>query len=389
MSILLEKGPLHNCNTIFLMQDRNKYTDIKHFLADNSFQLWVCSNDDQYYWEEWTLENSSRAKLVEEARLWLLAMKVPSSNLSSDQIQNALEATWNKIEIKEKNQNKINKPIIKLWGQKWLNRVAAVVLISLLTGFLYNYTNSDNNNSLVYNKLIDDNNEGLVEQTNNSNKPQTITLSDGSSVLLQPKSKLSYPKIFVGNERKVYLSGEGFFEISKNPKKPFFVYANEIVTKVVGTSFKIKAYADQPNVEVVVRTGKVKVLSNQQITNKKDNLIVLLPNQALRFIRKSATFNKITDITQDKVLINSTSNIEQLGFEFSDIPVAQILKTIEQAYLVNIDFPKAKLKDCYLTTSLSDQPLPEKLKIICKSLGNNTSYEMNGNQIIIISNGCN
>ena len=371
------------------MQDRNKYTEIQHFIADESFQLWVSYNDDQYYWEEWTLENSSRAKLVEEARLWLLAMKVPSYNLSSDKIQNALEATWNKIEIKEKNQNKINKPTIKLWQQKWLNRVAAVVVISLLTGFLYNYTNSDNNNSLVYNKLIDDNNEGLVEQTNNSNKPQTITLSDGSSVLLQPKSKLSYPKIFVGNERKVYLSGEGFFEISKNPKKPFFVYANEIVTKVVGTSFKIKAYADQPNVEVVVRTGKVKVLSNQQITNKKDNLIVLLPNQALRFIRKSSTFNKITDITQDKVLINSTSNIEQLGFEFSDIPVAQIFKTIEQAYLVNIDFPKSKLKDCYLTTSLSDQPLPEKLKIICKSLGNNTSYEMNGNQIIILSNGCN
>jgi transmembrane sensor len=47
------------------------------------------------------------------------------------------------------------------------------------------------------------------------------------------------------------------------------------------------------------------------------------------------------------------------------------------------------LKDCYLTTSLNDQPLPEKLKIICRSLGNNTSYEMNGNQIIILSNGCN
>jgi hypothetical protein len=65
----------------------------------------------------------------------------------------------------------------------------------------------------------------LVEQTNNSNKP---TLSDLiSSVLL--KIKLSYPKEFVGNQRKVYLSG--FFEISKI-LKAFFVYANEIVTKV-------------------------------------------------------------------------------------------------------------------------------------------------------------
>ena len=119
---------------------------------------------------------------------------------------------------------------------------------------------------VTYNELIDGNNDGLVEQTNNSTISQVITLSDGSSVILQPNSKLSYPKIFTGNERKVYLSGEGFFEISKNRKKPFFVYANEIVTKVVGTSFRVKAYPDQPDVEVIVRTGKVKVKSNELIT---------------------------------------------------------------------------------------------------------------------------
>jgi hypothetical protein len=87
--------------------------------------------------------------------------------------------------------------------------VAAIIIVSLSIGFLYQYTTQPNN-SLVYNKLIDEDVEGLVEQTNNSNKPQIITLSDGSSVLLQPNSKLSYPKEFVGNQRKVYLSGRLF-----------------------------------------------------------------------------------------------------------------------------------------------------------------------------------
>jgi transmembrane sensor len=378
---------LYTIVTPYLMQKRNNYTEIEHFLADESFRMWVYFNDDQQDWEEWTLENSSRAKLLEEARLWLLAMKAPDTNLTSIDVQSALEATWKKIENAE--EKKKEKPVLTLMRKRWINGAAAILVLSLLSGWLYHQSNLTKNSILSYNELINENEEGLVEQTNNSDKPQIITLSDGSSVLLQPNSKLSYPKIFVGNERKVYLSGEGFFEISKDAKKPFFVYANEIVTKVVGTSFKIKAYTNQPNVEVVVRTGKVKVRSNELISKSKDELIVLLPNQALRFVRKNLSFNKITDITQDELLSHSTSNIEQLGFEFTDIPVSQIFKTIEQAYIVKIDYPQTKLKDCYLTTSLNDQPLPEKLKIICKSLGNNTSYEMNGNQIIIMSDGCN
>jgi len=368
------------------MQKRNKYTEIEDFLVDKSFQSWVRTNTDLENWEEWTLENPVRAKLVEEARLWILATKVPENNLHPSIIQTALFATWDKIEKDETSEKKQ----IKLWNNNWLRSVAAVLVFGLVASWAYSHLFIPNNSTQIYNELIHDNDEGLVEQTNNSNKPQIITLSDGSSVLLQPKSKLSYPKIFAVNERRVYLSGEGFFEISKNPNKPFLVFANEIVTKVVGTSFRISAFSNEPNVEILVRTGKVKVQSNEMaLSSNKEEEITLLPNEALRFTRKSSTFDKITDITKDESLIHSVRTIEQLSFDFTDIPVSQIFKTIEQAYLVNIKFPEDKLKDCHLTSSLNDQPLPQKLKIICKALGNNTSYEMNGNQIIINSDGCN
>jgi ferric-dicitrate binding protein FerR (iron transport regulator) len=368
------------------MQERNKYTEIEDFLADESFQLWVRTEADQENWEEWTLENPIRAKLVQEARLWILATKVAENNLPPSMVQTALLATWNKIE----NNETSGKKEIKLWNNNWLRSVAAVLVFGLLASWAYSHLFIPSNSTQIYNELIYDNGEGLVEQTNNSKKPQIITLSDGSSVLLQPKSKLSYPKIFAGNERRVYLSGEGFFEISKNPNKPFLVFANEIVTKVVGTSFRISAFSNEPNVEVLVRTGKVEVQSNKiGLSSKKMQEITLLPNEALRFTRKSSTFDKITDITKDESLIRAVRTIEQLSFDFTDIPVSQIFRTIEQAYSVNIQFPKDKLKNCHLTTSLNDQPLPQKLKIICKALGNNTSYEMNGNQIIINSDGCN
>jgi len=371
------------------MQKRNNYIEIEDFLADESFQLWILSKVDEQGWEEWTLENLQRAKLVEDARLVLLAMRVPESHLSSNDVHEALKETWRKIEQKEELSQETSKNKKLKIQRYWISGVAAAILVGVFSVWFFKMNIITTDNVVTYNELIQDNDEGLVEQTNNSEKSQIVTLSDGSSVLLQPNSKLSYPKIFTGNERKVYLSGEGFFEISKNPKKPFFVYANEIVTRVVGTSFRIKAYPDQQNVEVLVRTGKVKVKSNNLVHNVENKEIVLLPNQALRFARKELVFNKITNITQDPILVSSIRNIEQLSFEFNDIPVAQILETIEQAYLVDIDFPHEKLKDCRLTTSLSDQPLAEKLKIICKSIGNDTNYEMNGNQIVITSSGCN
>jgi transmembrane sensor len=374
--------------TLFKMKKRNQYREIEDFLADESFRLWMKSKNDADGWEEWTLEHPNRAKLVQEARLWLLAMKVPEDNLSQEQVDTALQNTWMKIEQKEQDR-KMEQKLIQLWNTSWFRKMAAILVFGLLSVYAYTNYFVEDNNSYYEQTIANIDEDGLLEQINNSNKPQIITLSDGSSVLLQPKSKLSYPKIFTGNERNVYLSGEAFFEISKNPKKPFFVHANEIVTKVVGTSFRIKAYNNQSDVEVLVRTGKVKVNSEKANAKSTQKEIVLLPNQALRFTRKNQTFDKITDITMDKSISSSVRSIEQLSFEFTDIPVDQILKTIEQAYSVEIDYPKQELKKCHLTTSLSDQPLPEKLKIICKSIGNNSSYTMNGNQITILSKGCN
>ncbi len=365
------------------MQKRDFYENIEDFLSDESFQKWVKGNDDPLNWSEWTVENPYRAKLVEEARLWIIGMKVEQTPLTNQETQKSLQKVWKKI-----GRSNEERPDKLIWHNTWFRTAAAVFVVGLAALLYYANLSSTQITTITYQELIKSDSNGLIEQTNNSDKPQLITLSDASSALLQPNSKLSYPKIFTGNERKIYLSGEGFFEISKDQNRAFYVYANETVTKVYGTSFRVIAYANQPNVQVLVRTGKVKVSSNQNIRNATLEEVMLLPNQAARFVRKEQLFEKILDITQDKPLLASTNTMEQLSFDFKDIPVKQIFKTLEQAYLITIDFPQDKLKECYLTTSLIDVPLPEKLKIICESLGNNSRYEMNGNYIKIISNGC-
>lgn len=365
------------------MQQRDQYTQIEDFLADESFRQWVRHGHNHENWEIWTVENTQRAKLVAEARVWLLAMRVDETPESPSETQEALQATWGKINRNEQ----IAESAPNSWRFGSWYKAAAVVALGLLIGWLYREY-STQKALLSYHQLIEQTSEGLIEQANNTHKPQLITLSDGSSVLLLPNSKLSYPKSFEGLQRKVFLTGEAFFEISKNPRRPFLVFAHEVVTQVVGTSFWVKAYAEQTDVEVIVKTGKVDVRSNGLLGAQAPGLL-LLPNQGVRFKRQELAFEKITDLTQNKQTSELRSSIGQLSFDFTDVPVAQIFRTIEQAYLVEIEYPQEVLKDCYLTTSLSDQPLPEKLKIVCESLGSNTRYEMNGNHIIIISNGCN
>ena len=84
------------------MQERNNYTKIEDFLSDQSFRQWVEYHVDQQKWEEWTLEDSKRAKLVEEARLWLLSMKVTKLTTDELNVEFALEKTWEKINNLEK-----------------------------------------------------------------------------------------------------------------------------------------------------------------------------------------------------------------------------------------------------------------------------------------------
>lgn len=368
------------------MKNLQEYTQIEELLSDETFRSWVREKEHSEIWEAWSLDNISRQNLVEEARNILLAMKVPSNSITNNEIGQELEQTWNKIESIE--LLKANQRVI--WKNTWFKASAAVFLICLGILFYYRYSIFEPPTSIGYSELIHRDGDGMIEQTNNTDKSQLIMLSDGSSVLLLPKSKLSYPKVFSADGRKVYLSGEGFFEISKDPSNPFYVYSNELVTKVYGTSFRIKAYSNQSNVSVLVHTGKVKVSSSNYLKTKVKEEMVLLPNEGVVYVRNKMVFEKITYVPKDKLqsIEYTPQNIEELNFEFYDVQVGEIFDTIEKGYQIKIDYPKDKLKDCYLTTSLSDEPLPEKLKILCESLGANTKYEMVGNTVKIISSGC-
>ncbi len=166
----------------------------------------------------------------------------------------------------------------------------------------------------------------LTEIANTERPFKYVQLPDGSSVVLHRNSTLKYPKAFNGDKREVYLTGEAFFEVTKNPEQPFFVYAGELVAKVHGTSFGIKAVADEAKITVAVKTGKVSVFSEndsrakQYKTENQLTALLLTCNQQATFERAHARLVRST--LNSSVLLNIP--IENQSFTYSETPAAEV-----------------------------------------------------------------
>lgn len=221
----------------------------------------------------------------------------------------------------------------------------------------------------------------LVGQTNESGKPLRVALSDGSAITLQPGSQLQYPEQFAGNRREVRLVGQAFFEVAKNPKRPFLVYANGLVTKVLGTSFTVVAHAGKPTAEVVVRTGRVAVYrqADQQETMSD---MVLIPNEKATFFRAES---RIVKSLADQPVVLRPQAIKT-HFVFDNTPVARVFRELDDVYGVTIAFDADALVNCTLTANLAHQSLPDQLNMICLSIG--ATYQTNGTHIQISGRGC-
>lgn len=109
-----------------------------------------------------------------------------------------------------------------------------------------------------------------------------LTLADGSRVWLNAGSSLKYPEVFVGNKREVYLSGEAYFEVKHNGKASFIVNTDKMNVRVLGTSFNIKVYGDDPTIVTTLVTGKI-----AQTYPEINKEITLTPSRQSVFDRSS------------------------------------------------------------------------------------------------------
>lgn len=364
------------------MQDYRQYKPTD-FISDDSFRAWVLENSegDTAFWEQWMLLNPDKRADVLESKGILLSIYKAFENVNDTEVAFELEKLNERLDESEA-QNKIVR-----WPWNKIFYAAASILLILGLFWLNQRREAsqqiENNIALAQGSALK-----WVTKENTTDNQMTVNLEDGSTIVLQKNSKILYPEKFEKEQRKVILVGEAFFEVAKNPSRPFYVFANKLVTKVLGTSFLIQANEADKTVKVVVKTGKVSVFENtvsnlgEHTTNKKLQGLVLTPNQQVVFDE--------TDKRMIRSLVDSPNllkvPIQNQVFEFNNVPIADVFKTLEKAYGINIVYDAEVMKNCYLTASLDDEPLFEKLNLICKTI--DAKYEQVDAQIVIYSNGC-
>src|SRR5690606_26455782 len=153
----------------------------------------------------------------------------------------------------------------------------------------------------------------LREYVNPNGKRAIITLPDSSKVTLDGGSVLYFPEEFSSHKRQVILKGEAFFEITSDAERPFEVLAKGTVTRVLGTSFNMKAYEEDDQLSVAVVTGKVRVETNDLLEPAQKVLSDLTKNQSLIYnptdksVKVRSGVGSLTAWLNNKVIFDNLS----------------------------------------------------------------------------------
>jgi len=189
-----------------------------------------------------------------------------------------------------------------------------------------------------------------------------IRLPDGSKVWLNSASTLIYPTTFAGNERKVQLKGEAYFEIAPNKNVPFRVESDNQIVEVLGTHFNINSYDDEDYVKTTLLEGSVKVILSSN-PNEISKTKLLKPGE-----------QSLTKSSQSGIRIENADTEKAVAwkngyFKFRNTPIKEIMREIERWYDVELIYEGKIPSDEFTGFISNDVKISAVLKIMEESGG--------------------
>lgn len=322
---------------------------------------------------------------------WFALIDERPQELSAAQWQALENRLWQKLESRALGIERTEVPIIPLWRRPFAVRrfgrvAAAAAVVGLLAFGYWRYQLSGPAEPTL--SITSEPRTGLKQVVNHRPKAMAVPLEDGSTVWLEPESELQFPTHFTAGRRDVTLTGNAFFDVARNPDRPFYVKTGQIETKVLGTSFWVRADRRSPQVEVAVKTGKVSVYesakTNLPKSTKQGNGIILTPNHRVTFFTENRLF--VTSLVENPTVQPPPADTKAIRFQFDDTPLSAVLQRLETAYGIAIEVDKPDLATCPLTADLTSKSLYAQLDIITAAIQG--TYEVKGTTILVSGKGC-
>jgi ferric-dicitrate binding protein FerR (iron transport regulator) len=313
----------------------SKFT-VEDFVYDPSFRKWVLQPDleSNNLWDRLLLENPSQQRHMMEAREVLLRMASGKDELSEVEF----DRIWANIDsgtrefLSLQNENKIIplNPSVNIenqkrkkfyWGVGQLYRVAAILVVSFGLGMLgATFFNTPAMPAEPAPTVLE-------EHTTPGGVKSHLTLSDGSNVILNSGSSISYVKGFDKDKREIFLDGEAFFDVFKDADRPFIVRKAGVSVTALGTSFNIKAYGNEElNVSLISGTVGIGFDKQQQkhVLLEKGESLHLRPDEGTW---TKALFNEeeVIGWTRKMIIFNKT-------------PVSEAIRILENWYGITFYF---------------------------------------------------
>ena len=242
---------------------------------------------------------------------------------------------------------------------------------------------SNNGQQLVINNDTISQKSGVEKESINKvivsyGKKSMIVLSDGTKVWLNAGSQLVYPAVFVKDIREVSLIGEAFFDVVKNPEKPFIVKASDVNVQVLGTRFDISAYPEDRTIQTVLEEGKINLKYSGNGLFKRDYVVEMVPNQLVEFDKESR------EASSTMVNVSKFISWKEGMLEFEKVNLTRAFKQVERFYNVKIlmDDPAIGYFKLSGKLDLKDEP-EDVLNVIKLTVPIDWQRKSNGDFIIV------
>lgn len=220
--------------------------------------------------------------------------------------------------------------------------------------------------------------QAYEEKENTEGRKSIIYLQDGSIVHLNSDSKITYPADFSDTLRAINLQGEAFFQVAKDESRPFIVYADNIAVTALGTSFNVKNYDNEAQIQVALESGRVSVEDYKNPANDSFN-IFLDPGNMVQYNKKSLMFSSI----------EKADSKEAFGWKdgiiyFKKADMKTVFNRLERWYGVEFELGNQPGHEWSYTAEFHNQSLKETLESI--SFSQNFTYSLKDKHVHIMFN---